>query len=662
LGPRAVVFVLGAFVLGACTTGSHTSSQSTGALQGTSQGTAGTISQANGTAGGTSGGTTAGTSSSSTGQGGSSSAGSSGTSSSSSSGGSTTGSPGGDNRYCQMGNVPLFSASDGPAALPQTCFYTGIDGTPSPGNTVTVTDGGSLQAALNTVACGDTILLQAGAVYQDPSGAFTLPSLGCDDAHWITVRSNAPDSALPLEGQRINPCYAGVPSLAGRPPYSCPSSTSVMPRLVITPSGLQFFVGDHYRLIGLEITRATGGGLVYSLGQVTGSNVIFDRCWIHGTATDSVEHGVRTSNTQNVAVIDSYITDIHCPPASDAGTNGCGVAEAFETANSSKANGTIKLVDDFLEAGDSAIVTGEAGTSQFPTADWEVRRNHLFKPLTWLDAGTYEVNDHIEMRFAQRVLLEGNLLDDTWAYTLNTSQIGQTGAMILMVPTNRGGACPACTLTDVTVRYNKLSHGGDGIFFEVIPGSTGKTALGLANISIHDDVIDNVSSKTYAGTGVGLGLDYTDTTGAFKNVVVNHITLAAVDQATLAVGSANSQTITSLSVTNSILATGANQVEPLGAGGADCATGQTTPAGLLSACASPLALTTNALIGGVGASWPSGNFFPATPAAVDFTNYDGGVGGDYTLTLASPYRAAASDGLDLGADIASVDSYTAGVF
>ena len=110
------------------------------------------ISQANGTAGGTSGGTTAGTSSSSTGQGGSSSAGSSGTSSSSSSGGSTTGSPGGDNRYCQMGNVPLFSASDGQAALPQTCFYTGIDGTPSPGNTVTVTDGGSLQAALNTLA------------------------------------------------------------------------------------------------------------------------------------------------------------------------------------------------------------------------------------------------------------------------------------------------------------------------------------------------------------------------------------------------------------------------------------------------------------------------------------------------------------------------------
>jgi hypothetical protein len=63
---------------------------------------------------------------------------------------------------------------------------------------------------------------------------------------------------------------------------------------------------------------------------------------------------------------------------------------------------------------------------------------------------------------------------------------------------------------------------------------------------------------------------------------------------------------------------------------------------------------------------------PATMASMDFVNYDSGIGGDYHLchgngipssscTAASAYANSALDGTDVGANISTVNSYTAGV-
>jgi len=60
-------------------------------------------------------------------------------------------------------------------------------------------------------------------------------------------------------------------------------------------------------------------------------------------------------------------------------------------------------------------------------------------------------------------------------------------------------------------------------------------------------------------------------------------------------------------------------------------------------------------------SWPTENFFPATPAAVQFVNYNNGNGGNYELLSTSPYKNAGTDGKDLGADIVGLDAALAGV-
>src|SRR5207249_9475295 len=63
------------------------------------------------------------------------------------------------------------------------------------------------------------------------SGSFTLPAKGCDDQHWITIRTSALAS-LPAEGTRITPCYAGVSSLPGRPAFHCSSTQRVLPKII----------------------------------------------------------------------------------------------------------------------------------------------------------------------------------------------------------------------------------------------------------------------------------------------------------------------------------------------------------------------------------------------------------------------------------------------
>jgi len=70
--------------------------------------------------------------------------------------------------------------------------------------TITVNAGGDLQAAINAAQPGDTILLQAGAVF---TGNYTLPVK--NGTSYITIRSSAPDSSLPPSGTRITPAYAG---------------------------------------------------------------------------------------------------------------------------------------------------------------------------------------------------------------------------------------------------------------------------------------------------------------------------------------------------------------------------------------------------------------------------------------------------------------------
>lgn len=566
-------------------------------------------------------------------------------------------------------NIPVSTQNsggyDGPAQLPLVYLQTALSDTPAPGVTTVVNAGGDFQGALNAANCGDTIELQAGATF---SGVYTFPAKGCDDQHWIIVRTTTPDSSLPAEGTRMTPCYAGVASLPGRPALNCSSTQNVLAKLNFSATGngpIVFASGaTHYRLLGLEITRSSGTGIVYSLASLaaggTADHIYFDRVWMHGTALDETNRGLQFGGSTYMAVIDSYLNDFHCI----AITGACTDAQAISGGLGSLPQGPYKISDNFLEASAESILFGGGGATVAPT-DIEIRRNHMFKPLIWLQGQpgfigvVFSVKNHLELKNAQRVLVDGNIMDTTWG------GFSQTGFSILLTPKNQSNACPACLVTDVTIRYNTVSHVGAGMQIANGLSDAGGAPFDGERYSIHDDIFDDINAVTYVGSGVLAQVSMGDGTPVLQNVLINHITGFAPSEL-LNVGDDTNVNplMANFSFTNSIVNAGAYPVWSTG-GSNNCAI-HDVPVTTMTACFTNSTLSTNALIAvpnnSPSSSWPSPNFFPVNAAAVQFVNYNNGNGGDYHLQPSSPYKNAGTDGMDLGADVDSVLSAIAGVY
>ena len=565
---------------------------------------------------------------------------------------------------------PQSSNFDGPAELPRTYLQTAMANTPAPGSTVLVTSGASLQNALNSASCGDTIALAAGATF---TGPFTFPAKSCDDQHWIIVRTSAPDTSLPPEGTRITPCYAGVASLPGRPAFHCAGSQNVMAQLVEpqSASGPIYFANgaNHYRFIGLEITRTPGIGIVYDLVSVptgTADKVYFDRVWLHGSTNDETKAGLALGGVTNAALIDSYSSDFHC--TSMVGT--CTDAQVVGGGNGSSSGGPFKIANNFLEASGEAILFGGGGSSVTPT-DIEIRRNHFYKPLIWMKGQPgfvggssgypFMVKNALELKNAQRVLIEGNVFEYSWG------GFSQVGFLILLTPKNQGGQCPICQVTDVTIRYNTLSHSGTGISIANGTSDTGASGTAGERYSIHDITIDDINMSLYNGGGAAFQIINAWPVTPLNSVSINHVT-AFPDPASKIISLGNdstNQTMYGFTFTNNMIGTARFPIYSSG-GPLNCAI-SSVPLTALNACF-PQGYTfqNNALIAVNGnyppSTWPANNLFASSVSAVQFANFNNGIGGDYTLLSSSPYKNAGTDGKDLGADISAIQSAIVGVY
>jgi Putative Ig domain len=550
---------------------------------------------------------------------------------------------------------------DGPAELPRVYVQSAIANTAAPGKTTLVNAGGDFQAALNGADCGDTIQLQAGATF---TGIFTLPAKSCDDGHWIILRTSAQDSALPPEATRITPCYAGISSLPGRPALHCAATANVMAKVqmgTVSASGPLLFApgANHYRLVGLEITRVPGAQIAYNLASFSAGShhIIFDRTWFHGTPQDETTRGVLLMNASNVAVIDSYFSDFHCI----ARTGSCTDAQAIGGGIGSNLGSTYKIVDNFLEASGENILFGGSSASYTP-ADIEIRRNHLFKPLIWQkgqpgftggpDGNPFMVKNLFELKNAQRVLFEGNVLEYSWA------GFSQNGFGILLTPKNQNSGCPVCQVTDVTIRYSTISHVGAGLQLANTHDDDGAQPKAGERYSIHDLIVDDINT-TY-GPGAFAQVSTSLGSPLLRDVAINHVT-AFAPRSLLWVGSPSP--MPNFRFTNSIQNAGIYPV--WSTAGDDCAKAD-VPITTFASCFSPATFTKNAVIAPgqyfPPTAWPAGNFFPTNTATVQFVNYNNGNGGDYHLLPGSPYKNAGSDGKDLGADVGAVNTALVGVY
>jgi predicted outer membrane repeat protein len=477
--------------------------------------------------------------------------------------------------------------------------------------------GGDLQAALNSAQSGDTIILQAGATY---TGNFTLPMTS--GTAWIYVRSSAL-SSLP-EGTRVAPAQA-----------------SLMPKIVSpnTMPAISTAAGAHnFRFAGIEITTtwastsATSYVLVYleapggntSLSQVP-TDLVFDRCYIHGTPTGNVRRGIQM-NSARTAVVDSYLSDLH-----EVGAD----SQALASWNGP---GPFKIVNNYLEGAGENIMFGGADPTipNLIPSDIEIRRNYLFKPLSWM-AGSgsfagihWSVKNLFELKNAQRVLIDGNVLENNWADA-------QNGYGVLFTPRNQDGTAPWSVVRDVTFANNIVRHSGGGVNAQ---GSDNlHPSQPTQRILIQNNLFDDISNNTWNGTGTFLQV-----TDGGSDIVVDHNTVLQSGNIITATYSSALVPASSFVFTNNIVSN--NQYGVFG----DYGVGIGTTA--ISAYFPGSSFARNAIVGGLASNFPDNNYFPSSLAAVGFVD---SANHNYALAPGSPYVRAGTDGKDVGVDFTAMD-------
>ena len=482
------------------------------------------------------------------------------------------------------------------------------------GSAVNVGVGGNLQSAINSANCGDEILLSPGATY---TGNFVLPARQCG-ANPIHIRTAG---LLPPEGVRVSPAVA-----AGFAKLVSPTTDAAL-KAAIRSRG--------WRITAVEITVTPTLTLNYGIlriGEGTETavtdfpgRVVIDRAYVHGNALGNIQRCI-AFNGDSTAVIDSYVSECH--------------AKGFEAQAVAgwQGSGPFKIVNNYLEGSGENILFGGADpriTGLVPS-DIEVRRNYLFKPLSWLPGKIWTVKNLFELKNAKRVLVEGNVLENCWVDA-------QVGYGILLQSAGDSPAAGWMTVQDVTFRMNLMRASASGIN---MLSTAHSYETPMARISFTDNVLVDIGRSDLLGEGKLLqilGGPYGIRDLRIDHNTLLHSQLAGTQQgaAILMDGSTATRT-TNLVLTNSLFSVGSTGLYGNGVGVGTVA---------LNTYSTPWDFRGNALAHDPNSSvYPSGNLFPSSVSA---------------LSLDSQYRLGTQlkgvDGRDVGADITALQAVIAGV-
>lgn len=475
---------------------------------------------------------------------------------------------------------------------------------PPTGRTIAVGAGGDLQAALNASQPGDVIALAPGATFQ---GNFSLPKK--DGSGWIIVRTAAPDDKLPAPGKRVTPAFAAV-----------------MPKIVTPNEGpaIQTAPGaHHYRLLGLEVAVAGSPKMVYSIVAFGGDqrsvadtphDLVLDRCYVHGHADLTARRGVLLNSAAS-AVIDSHVSEIHA-----AGYD----SQAILGYNGP---GPFKIVNNFLEGAAENVMFGGADPAirDLVPSDIEIRGNHIFKPTSWFPgqpgfSGTrWTIKNLLELKNAQRVLIEGNVLENN------------QGPALLLTPRNQGGGATWSVVQDVLVLSNVVKNVGSGL----VAQSTDNEHQSQPTKRVM--ILNNLWFVAESFFQLGAG------PGGFENFVVDHNTAIPAGHHAYRIDGGQ-PAITGFRLTNNVMGFGSYGVS---FSRADEGLAKSLPGAIIAR---------NALVNIIDTADKQGternrpNYidqamyasFPSAAAA--------GVNADGTLTAKGPNRRAGTDGKDIGVD------------
>lgn len=284
----------------------------------------------------------------------------------------------------------------------------------------TQTIGGSqLQSAVNRAKAGAVICLKPGERF---TGRITLPKR--NDDGWVVVRT-APVAGQPAPGERVRPSHEGVLAQLATPEGGAGATIRV------ERGGRGWYLALLDVTIDPSLTAILGTIVNFPPGS---SDLVLDRVLLRAGAGQQVQRCLAL-NSANTAVIHSWLDECH--------------AKGYDSQAivSWESDGPVLIDNNTLAGAGENIMLGGADASR-PGAvpqDWTITRNHIVTPVAW--KGRWTKKNLFETKNARRILVEGNVLDGSWAD-------GQTGYAFLIKTANQSGRCTWCTANDLTIRRN----------------------------------------------------------------------------------------------------------------------------------------------------------------------------------------------------------------
>jgi hypothetical protein len=234
------------------------------------------------------------------------------------------------------------------------------------------------------------------------------------------------------------------------------------------------------------------------------------------------------------------------------------------------------------------------------------------------------VKNNFELKNAQRVTVEGNVMENTWL-------AGQYGYAIVLTPRNSENRAPWSTVKDVTITNNIIRHAA-GVFNianhdDVYP--SGPTT----NVTVRNNLFDDIDNNLYGGGAKAILIG-----GGATPVTFDHNTF--VHKNTSFLYAYGPYTMNNFTFTNNL-----TRHFDYGIMGEN-----TSPGNLTIETFFPGSnITCNAIAGAVAKNYPAQNAYPTVDAwTAAFANF---AGGDYHLVnLSGIYTAGCADATP-GADV-----------
>jgi hypothetical protein len=240
------------------------------------------------------------------------------------------------------------------------------------------------------------------------------------------------------------------------------------------------------------------------------------------------------------------------------------------------------------------------------------------------------VKNLLEVKNGRAMTIEGNVFEYAWAQD-------QKGYAILFTPSNNGSA-PWTAVQDITFQYNTVQHVGAGM--QINGRDTSRGSEYTRNVVVRHNLFADVSTSWGGPAG------FLVTGNGTQDVTVDHNTIIHTGFVVATTGAANSGFVFTNNMTKH------NQWGIYGDGhgaGFDSTRIYFT---------SDFEMRRNVMAGGSASKYPADNFFP--PTADFLAQFVNAFGGDYRLAPASVFKSSATDGTDVGADIAKLQAVQAG--